>query len=143
MLATELSSAIFPLTPIGEASLTWVNQYLTSITGVHLDYNIVAQEDPPLARMRTLRSRENSGDLSNAYKTNLRTLRTRENSGDLSDAYKTNVRTLRTRENSGDLSDAYMTNARTLRSRESGDLFDTSKTNGSMLIVLAIFLFPS
>lgn len=53
VLSTDLSSLIHPLSSIGEASLSWVNEYLTSITGIHLNYNPVVQEvpeDPPVYR---------------------------------------------------------------------------------------------
>ena len=53
VLSTDLSSLIYPLTKTGEASLEWLNGYLSSVTGVHLDYSIVVQEDPPLYRSRT------------------------------------------------------------------------------------------
>lgn len=47
VLATELSSAIYPLSPIGKVSLAHMNQYLTTVTGVHLNYDPVVQKDSP------------------------------------------------------------------------------------------------
>ncbi len=53
MLATELSSTIYPLSSIGVVSLSTMNDYLTSLTGIHLDYDAQVHEDPPLPRVRT------------------------------------------------------------------------------------------
>ena len=53
VLSTDLSSLIYPLTKTGEASLEWLNEYLSCVTGIHLDYSKVVQEDPPLYRSRT------------------------------------------------------------------------------------------
>ena len=52
VLSTDLSSLIYPLTKTGEASLEWLNEYLSCVTGIHLDYSKVVQEDPPLYRSR-------------------------------------------------------------------------------------------
>jgi hypothetical protein len=60
VLSTDLSSLIHPLSPIGDAPLSRVNEYLTSITGVHLNYDVVveAPEDPPNPHRRFPMSRQ-------------------------------------------------------------------------------------
>ena len=43
------SSAIYPLSAIGSVSLAHMNRYLTTITGVHLNYDMIVPKDVPVA----------------------------------------------------------------------------------------------
>ena len=60
MLATDLASTINQLSPIAVLPLSRMNDYLTSITGIHLDYELIIDEEPPPLRVRTP-TRVNSG----------------------------------------------------------------------------------
>ncbi len=54
VLATELSTAIHPLNEIGSVSLRCMNDYLTSVTGIHLNYDLIPEDPPPpMVHVRT------------------------------------------------------------------------------------------